>query len=204
MSITSISSDYIDRGIKQKFDQKLIMVGRLGYFSPSECDRIVESAMRLPQEPGLIKGHEDFASGDFRRNRIAWIHRDPEFNWMITRLQEAVELLNDKYYRFDISGFEPIQFSIYDNIGDFYESHIDINLDCDMMRKISVIVQLSDENDYEGGNLEVFSTNSEYAPAPRQRGSVLAFPSFLVHRVTPITKGKRLSLVAWTVGPNFK
>ena len=72
-------------------------------------------------------------------------------------------------------------------------------------RKLSIVIQLSDPSDYEGGDFEI---DSQYAQVPadqiRAKGSVLVFPSFLNHRVTPITKGERRSLVSWIQGPKFR
>ncbi|WXK24671.1 2OG-Fe(II) oxygenase (plasmid) [Mycetohabitans endofungorum] len=68
-------------------------------------------------------------------------------------------------------------------------------------RKLTVVIQLSDERDYEGGDLEVFETGP--TPLPRGQGTILCFPSILPHRVTPITKGVRKVVVAWIAGPRL-
>jgi PKHD-type hydroxylase len=72
-------------------------------------------------------------------------------------------------------------------------------------RKISIVIQLSDSSDYEGGDFE-FDPQYPQLPADqiRAKGSVIVFPSFLNHRVTPITKGTRRSLVSWIQGPKFR
>ena len=69
--------------------------------------------------------------------------------------------------------------------------------------KISISIQLSDENEYEGGELE-FKTGMNNITAPKNFNSVLLFPSYLIHRVKPVTKGTRRSLVLWISGPKFK
>lgn len=179
------------------------MAARVGEFTALECNRIIKAALQLPIENANI-GEDPVENHEYRRNRIAWINRGGEFDWVITKLQNIVERINWQFYRFDIVGFEPIQFTIYDDPGDFYSAHIDINHNSGLMRKISLIVQLSDETTYQGGELEIFHTEHSYLPATNKQGSVIAFPSFLVHRIKPITKGKRYSLVAWAVGPDFK
>ena len=70
-------------------------------------------------------------------------------------------------------------------------------------RKISLSVQLTDPGEYEGGQLQLY-TKKNVQTLPKTKGSAIFFPSFLLHQVTPVTKGKRMSLVAWVTGPQFK
>jgi PKHD-type hydroxylase len=70
-------------------------------------------------------------------------------------------------------------------------------------RKLSMVVQLTDPSEYEGGNLQVF-TSEQPKNIRKQRGLIAVFPSFIVHQVTPVTQGTRQSLVAWVSGPSFK
>ena len=76
------------------------------------------------------------------------------------------------------------------------------------VRKLSVTCQLSDPNDYEGGNLELGELSEDMTlkiyKAEKQKGSITVFPSFVYHRITPITKGTRYSLVVWNLGVPFK
>jgi PKHD-type hydroxylase len=69
-------------------------------------------------------------------------------------------------------------------------------------RKLSRSLQLTDPSTYEGGTLE-FLTGTRPQIAPRDRGALIAFPSFGVHRVAPVTAGTRKSLVIWVTGPQF-
>jgi PKHD-type hydroxylase len=73
----------------------------------------------------------------------------------------------------------------------------------EISRKLSLVLQLSDPSEYEGGNLQV-KTSSEPQTVKKQRGFIAAFPSYVLHQVTPVTKGNRQSLVAWVSGPQFK
>ena len=70
-------------------------------------------------------------------------------------------------------------------------------------RKLSLVLQLTDPSQYEGGNLEIM-TSSNPEQVRKQRGIIAAFPSYVMHQVTPVTKGSRQSLVAWISGPRFK
>ena len=71
-------------------------------------------------------------------------------------------------------------------------------------RKISVTVQLSGPDEYEGGDLQIWSGGQYPMTAPRGRGNVVIFPSFMMHRVTPVTSGTRKSFVLWLGGGHYK
>ena len=86
---------------------------------------------------------------------------------------------------------------------DHFDWHLDFGPGAISERKLSITVQLSDEDAYEGGDLE-FMVNKEYVKAPREQGTVIVFPSFIMHRVTPVTKGTRESIVGWIAGPPFR
>ena len=70
-------------------------------------------------------------------------------------------------------------------------------------RKLTMVVQLSDSADYAGGALEIMPS-AQAVSAARERGSATLFPSFLLHRVTPVTEGERYSLTTWAHGPRFR
>ena len=96
---------------------------------------------------------------------------------------------------------EGVQLSRY-TLGQFYNKHVDFNGNSNTKsytRKLSMSVQLSDENSYEGGDLIIFYSGEKYI-APKVKGTVIVFDSRLTHEVTPITKGERYSLVKWFHG----
>lgn len=102
-----------------------------------------------------------------------------------------------------MDGFtEPLQLSEY-GVGHFYDWHLDMGKNDFSVRKISFVVQLSDESDYEGGELEVFSSIHPDVQ-PKSRGTMVIFPSYILHRVTKVTRGARLSLVGWIGGPPYR
>jgi PKHD-type hydroxylase len=71
------------------------------------------------------------------------------------------------------------------------------------IRKLSLTIQLSDPFSYNGGELHLF-TGNEPTIIPKEQGKLISFPSYVLHEVTPVTKGERYSLVAWITGPQFK
>jgi PKHD-type hydroxylase len=81
-----------------------------------------------------------------------------------------------------------------------------MNMDSEMgpYRKLSFSIQLSNPNDYEGSELQINTGGPIYNTVPKEQGTLVAFPSFIMHKVTPLTRGKRYSLVAWIHGPNWK
>ena len=85
----------------------------------------------------------------------------------------------------------------------FYRWHVDNNMQSDVPpRKLSMTVQLSDPSEYTGGELQLH--DGEVQTAVNSRGHVIIFPSYVLHRVQPVTSGTRRSLVVWANGPGFK
>jgi PKHD-type hydroxylase len=102
-----------------------------------------------------------------------------------------------------LDGFtEPLQISEY-GVGHFYDWHLDIGKGAASIRKISFVVQLSEETDYAGGELELLS-NIHTKTQPKTRGTIVLFPSYILHRVTRVTRGTRMSLVGWVGGPPYR
>ena len=116
---------------------------------------------------------------------------------------------NNKAFGFDLNQLETIQFTKYNghNKGK-YDWHTDIDwFDIEFsQRKLSVVVQLSNPKNYKGGEFEIAKTNLDKKTKNnmKQQGSIIVFPSFLEHRIKPITDGTRLSLIGWIRGSKFK
>ena len=111
---------------------------------------------------------------------------------------------NDIMWKFDLSHMsEKIQYTeYYGNNEGGYEWHMDCGVDIQNQRKVSVTVQLSDSSEYEGGDLE-FNIGRELT-AQRGIGTAVIFPSFYLHRVTPVTSGIRKSFVLWVGGEPYR
>ena len=141
----------------------------------------------------------------FREARVGWLHPGRESRSLFERLRLLVEKVNAESFGFDLLGFaEPVQYTVYEAPSVGYEWHMDmIDSPNQLQRKLSLTLQLSDEGEYDGGDLEV-RDGAKVAKAPRGRGYLVAFPSWALHRVTPVTRGARRSLVAWIGGPRFR
>jgi len=167
-----------------------------GALNARECDDVVSLGDSLP----LKWGHTNAPSYK-RRGRIAWIHPEADTAWLYQRLADLLWKIGARF-GFDLCGFaEPLQYCVYEQ-GDHIDWHVDLIHVNGVFRKLSVTIQLSDPNSYEGGALEFAQIGGELVDA-RARGMAVVFPSFAAHRVTPVTKGQRCSLVAWASGPPF-
>lgn len=142
-------------------------------------------------------------TAEVRRSRVAFVDVE-RYQWLYQRMWQAALELNRNYFNVEISGFtERIQLARYDGSNQgFYTWHTDF-ADIAPRRKLSISVQLSRPEDYEGGDLELLFHETPHK-AERSRGSLTVFPSFVLHRVTPVTAGTRWSLVAWISGPRWR
>ena len=176
-------------------------------FSPIELDMIEAYGDRLTADQATVAADASDGAqvrGDIRVTQTAWMEASAESKWIYDRIQGVARALNDRVYQFALSGFsEHLQYTVYHGAeGGYYDWHVDQG-PLRTRRKLSISVQLSDPAQYEGCDLELHAGN-KIEKAPRDRGTVIAFPSFVLHRVTPCTRGTRKSIVAWTTGPQFR
>lgn len=172
--------------------------------SPEDCDAVVALAQAAhPRDAGLVGGETRHG---IRRADIVWLDDLPEGAWVMDRLLGLVARANRESYGFDLTDFaESAQIARY---GAERQGHFDWHSDIGKgqlaaRRKLTVVVQLSDPDDYAGGMLELRPDSNVHA-APPDRGTAVVFPSFVLHRVTPVTDGIRWSLTLWAHGPAFR
>jgi PKHD-type hydroxylase len=174
-------------------------------FTSGDIDQIREVGDKLPMAEGVI-GWEGEAKVNqkIRKSRTGWMtyqHCPVAYD----KLAYIARQLNGQYFDFDIYGFvEDFQYTVYSADNEHYDWHMDRGggASCSP-RKLSLVLQLSDPSEYEGGDLE-FMVGGQPAFAKKEKGIVYAFPSFVMHRVTPVTSGVRRTLVVWTSGPRFR
>lgn len=173
-------------------------------FSKEECEKIISICKNGVLTPGTVQGSEDFVEDkSIRESKIRFIPPNEEMVWVYQRLTDAVVYLNSQFFKFDLFSFgECLQFTEYNAPSGKYHSHIDRYYN-GPIRKLSIVLQLTDENDYEGGDFQLFESDKPQTLS-RKQGSLLAFPSYTVHRVTEVTKGTRNSLVGWINGKPFR
>jgi PKHD-type hydroxylase len=178
-----------------------------GYFTPPECERIIALGAARASNEATISGRGDAparASAAVRRTSITWLRRDEATAELFDKIKRIALDMNRKVYKFELTGFaDPIQFTRYETVGDYYTWHEDLGSGQTSLRKLSLVVQLSDPSTYSGCNLQVFS-HGEPSDLSRVQGTVLIFPAWHMHRVTPLEEGVRYSLVTWIAGPPFR
>ena len=173
-------------------------------FTAEECDRIVEIARNgALRDARLVRGVRD---SDMRRADLAWLDERDGADWVEARLVDLVAAANRAAFNFVLDDFaESAQVARY---GAEREGHFAWHADIGdgpvaRRRKMTLVVQLSDADRYDGGALEIWPDGSPRIAA-RDKGAAIFFPSFVLHRVTPVTRGERHSLTIWAHGPEFR
>lgn len=177
-----------------------------GGFSEQELDVLQHQAKNAQIRANVGGGNADFSVVEkIRRSDVAWVIKNTETEWLFKKLSHIVSSLNTQFYKFDLTGFgEALQLTNYDHSEQgMYGWHQDYGSVGAPSRKLSLVLQLTDPSEYEGGNLQI-KTTGEPVNVHKQRGLVTVFPSYILHQVTPVTKGSRQSLVAWITGPEFR
>ena len=172
-------------------------------FSTEEIERVHDHARKIPTKDALILAAES-PDLNYRKSRIGWLTNIPEHDWLYDKLMEMVIQANNVLWKFDLhSTFDDIQYTEYLGGGGHYDYHLDLGPGSASFRKVSVVVQLSDPTEYEGGQLQILK-GRDVETMPSNKGAVIIFPSYLLHRVTPVTSGLRRSLVMWMGGTHYR
>lgn len=200
----------------------------LQFLNPQECERLVAYFQGGEKESGKLR---DNARGIktqpgspppevIRNNTVCWLDQSEESAWIYNKITNQINELNEQKYHFEIDSLQKIQLTEYTTVnheaGQFYKSHIDSCIAgwVDSQRKLSMTIQLTPPDEYEGGDLLLFGDKNDMIldrpnflkniQQRREFGAAIIFPSFLEHEITPVTKGTRHSLVAWMQGPNWR
>lgn len=169
-------------------------------FTKDQCQEIINIGESLLPQTATIVGGE---CKDVRDSKVSWIRPSQESEPFFRQVTDIVNSLNSQFFKFDLEGFaEGFQFTKYEAPAGKYDLHIDKTY-MQQVRKLSLVIQLSDPSEYEGGDL-VLKFGKEDVVAKKQQGFLTMFPSYVLHGVTPVTSGTRYSLVAWVTGPQFK
>lgn len=164
-----------------------------------ELDNLKVQAARLGNE-----GEE--SDPDIRTSRVNWIPTEPKWEWLYSKIVNLSAEANSSLWNFDLNAAdELIQYTEYHSSENgHYTWHTDFGPDYMSHRKISITIQLSDTDEYTGGDLQLWTGGNEPLTAPRGKGVMVLFPSYMLHRVSPVTEGIRKSLVLWVGGSHFK
>lgn len=178
-------------------------------WSPEYCNEILEKTEKYNWETGTVGNSKiDY---NIRKSKVKFINSDnPEFKDMFNDLWLMALEANKSFFNIHITRLNFIQIGEYEaSIQGEYKKHHDVfwvNNDPIYHRKLSCSIQLTNPNHYIGGDLKFDLEGFEHPLESdvRQQGTVLFFPSFVPHKVTPVTFGKRNSLVAWFEGPKWR
>jgi PKHD-type hydroxylase len=173
-------------------------------FDKGELSKVEASIKELPWHIAKTAGDNKKT----RKSNIKWIPQNESWFWLYEKLANMAVEANSTIWNFDLNTIpEMIQYTEYHAPAGHYDWHADIGPGILSNRKVSITVQLSEPDEYEGGNLELFRGGSMEGPfesAPRSAGCVYLFPSYMMHRVTPVTRGTRKSFVLWLGGGHYK
>lgn len=170
-------------------------------FSAPECDQLIKLFSELGgTDGGLVAGRFE---QKIRQSSLVWLPESDDFSWVESRMARLAGDANRDLFGYALDGFdEQLQIAAY-GPGHYYDWHIDQGQgNAAARRKLTLSVQLSPPDDYEGGELELNADGHPFQ-APREQGTAAVFASTTLHRVAPVTSGLRHSLVAWTHGPAF-
>ena len=167
------------------------------FLLPEQCDDIIDVAKKLEK----FDGQSTDEKNNYRDCKTSFMSTN-DIPWLFDELAYSVQEANKQYFNFDLWGFaEGLQFTEYNTPGGHYKIHCD-KIHRSRVRKLSCIIQLTEEEDYDGCDVELI-LNEPFIKLPKTKGTLIIFPSYTPHRVTPITRGTRYSLVAWINGKPF-
>jgi len=173
-------------------------------FNRDQLDWLQKKAKESTQNARVGGANGGEVNSSIRRSELNWLFKTPECSWVFEGLSDVASRLNADYFGFDLIGFEEaIQLTNYhESKQGNYAWHQDFGA-WGASRKLSMVLQLSDPSEYEGGELQIM-TNSNPISVQKKRGLITVFPAWTLHQVTPVVKGTRQTLVAWISGPGFR
>lgn len=170
-------------------------------FTEGELQSLESSLQKLAFQKAVTVG----GGGDeIRSSQIKWIPQHPQFEWLYSKMLNLSLEANQAIWDFDLWTInDSIQYTeYYASQNGHYDWHQDCGPNNLSQRKLSIVIQLND--DYEGGELQIWQGGQSYQTLPKQKGFTTCFPSYMMHRVTPVTEGTRKSLVLWIGGGRFR
>jgi len=176
-------------------------------FTPEQCQDIINAGRSEPKQNAHVGTRKGIRNGELntktRTSHISWIPFK-KMQPMYKKIEQVMKTTNGNHFGFD--GMQLTEYAQYTEYpeGGFYEWHVDNDVNCahePPVRKISMTCLLSPESEFEGGDLELMT---EGKVAKLKQGHAIFFASFIRHRVKPVIRGRRQSLVMWFGGTPFK
>lgn len=174
-----------------------------GVLSNKDIAQLLSYVDTQPVHSGRLgDGRND---SEVRRSKVLFLPINKETKWIYNKVSHIVNGVNQRDFNFTLSAIQPMQYTEYHAADNgTYTDHLDWSPNVISPRKMSLSIQLSDDAEYEGGELQIKLTSHAPITASRTKGDALVFPSFLLHGVTPVTRGTRKSLVVWATGPEWQ
>lgn len=169
-------------------------------FTPEEVENIIFLEKLIEFGQGFVDGNN--FRPEARDSSISFLNLDEDTRWIFERLGQIVPRVNYDLFMYDITGIQSLQYTMYKE-DQFYDWHLDSRFAWENYpRKISGAILLSDPDEYEGGELEIMASGSpdRITSVKPEKGHIAFFSASMPHRVRPVTKGVRRSLVFWVVG----
>jgi PKHD-type hydroxylase len=171
-------------------------------FSEDELQKIMAIIDSESQRGTTHADQGTMSPSEIRRSNVHFL-RPPDHPWICEKLIPLVESVNQKF-NFDVNRLGELQIATYDeNDEGFYSWHLDIGPGDFFFRKITFSILLNNPDEYDGGDVE-FMTGKKILRCPRSNAHLVAFPSFLLHQVTPVTRGKRYVMIGWFHGGDWR
>ena len=170
-------------------------------FSEQELEWIDNLKELYSYEEASVVGGDEVKN--VRKSKVKWIHVDNQSHWVYDKIHSFI-LEANQVWKFDLNSIvDSIQYTEYYDDGGHYGWHMDIGPHPINHRKVSITIQLSNPEDYDGGELELW-TGTGIQKVEKHKGCAILFPSYMLHRITPVTKGVRKSLVLWVGGSTYR
>jgi PKHD-type hydroxylase len=186
-------------------------VGVGNFLSDGELNLLSSYLGSLKTEEAMIYGSDgsSIIKQEFRRTQVAFFSHNEQTSFLYSKLVKAISEINAAHYQFDLYGItEDLQYTVYRaDHGGHYDWHIDMIVNgTTLPRKLSVVYQFSNPGEYEGGELHINYSGDQNDPVkvPKMQNFLVVFPSYMPHKVTPVTDGIRKTIVIWINGSKFK
>jgi PKHD-type hydroxylase len=179
-----------------------------GAFSSQEIDQINQAASNTGLQAGTISSEKKIVHS-IRNSGVSFLAPSENTAWLYQKCTRLVNSFN-LYFNFNLSYIEGLQYTVYEGNNTkpgHYIAHADessIFNGINDIRKLSIVTLLCDPSEFEGGEFKFYNFTLKPSEIFLQKGDTIAFPSYMLHEVSPVTKGIRRSLVGWIHGPAWR
>ncbi len=179
-------------------------------FTEDELKKIEEICLGQETQRATIIGTQNENEVEkVRKSKVYFHTKNEKTDWLFDKFNAITSIINDRYYNYNLNGYKDFQYTeYYAEENGKYDWHMDMIHGPNNMnttRKLSIVFCLSEPNkDFTGGEFQINTGNAEECETVKmKKGRMIFFPSYLIHRVKPVTQGIRKTIVIWVTGPKF-